>query len=336
MLPLVLALTQLIHAKPIHLSKRDQATDVLNGHNFPDPTLIRVDGRDYAFGTRDQAGHAVPLVSSTDFSNPASWSAITDAFPPDDVPAFHTWAAPGDVWAPDVVHLTDWDGSFAMYYSPALASNPAVHCIGVARSRTVAGPYNDSSTAPWICPEAEGGAIDAAGFRDPGDGARYVVYKVDGPAAAGGGFCANAANRPRTPIMLQATAADGYTKLGAPVQLLDNEGEADSFQTEAPSLLRSDEGVYFLFFSTGCYDHDSYATRYVTSVDGVAGPYGERRTLLATGDFGHWGPGGADVDDVEGSGRTVYHSLKVQGTVAQGRVMNTAMVTLSGRTATIG
>lgn len=332
---LTLLLPSLTAAKPIlknRLSKRDPHFNVLGGANFPDPSIINVDGLAYAFGTVDGAGHSVPYTSNPNFNNPSGWSPIRDAFPSANVPAFGSngWAAVDTIWAPDLNRLTDYDNSFAMYYAAALKSNSEVHCLGLARSTNIAGPYNDSSSEPWICPEAQGGAIDAAGFLDS-DGTRYVVYKVDGPAATGGGYCVNTMNKPSTPIILQQTKSDGYTKVGAPITLLNNNGVADRYQTEAPSILKSSDGTYFLFFSTGCYDDNSYTTSYVTSTAGVKGPYSDRQVLLKQGDFGDFGPGGADISF--NGGQIVYHSLKANNSLSQGRVLNTGTITLNGRTA---
>lgn len=81
--------------------------DVLNGANFPDPSLLSVNGRTYVFGTVDGSGHNIPVTSNANFNNPADWSAITDAFPTANVPAFgdNGWAVAGTTWAPDVNHL---------------------------------------------------------------------------------------------------------------------------------------------------------------------------------------------------------------------------------------
>ena len=64
--------------------------------NFPDPALIKVDNRFYAFATNNGRQN-VPVAVSDDFS---SW-AVTgeDALP--DVPS---WSG-GSIWAPDVVQL---------------------------------------------------------------------------------------------------------------------------------------------------------------------------------------------------------------------------------------
>lgn len=108
-LPLGLLITCLIgvEARPKALHKRDPNYDVLGGANFPDPGIIDVSGTSYVFGTVDGAGHNVPMVSNSDFSNAGGWSAITDAFPGTDVPAMGDggWAAQMTTWAPDVNQL---------------------------------------------------------------------------------------------------------------------------------------------------------------------------------------------------------------------------------------
>lgn len=311
--------------------------DVLNGHNFPDPCIINVGGVSYAFGTSDGAGNSIPMTSNSDFSNAAGWAAVSDAFPYTNVPAFGSngWAAPYSAWAPDVNHFTDFDGTFGMYYSPQLQGDSLKrHCIGLARSRTVTGPYNDSSTHPLICPKAAGGAIDAAGFLDSNN-ARYIVYKIDGPAITNGGYCNNPNNPPstNTSLMLQQVQNDGYTVIGGPSVLYNNQGVSDKYNVEAPAIVRSNGGVYFLFFSSGCTSDNSYTVSYVTSINGVRGPYGKRKVLLQTGDYGLYAPGGADMD--KKTGDFVFHSFKASNDISQGRVLDTTHVTLSGRTASI-
>lgn len=108
-LSLGLLFPSLIAAKPVvkeRLSKRDPNYDVLGGANFPDPSIIIVEGRTYAFGTNDGAGNKVPYTSNEDFSNPSGWSQVRDSFPRDGVPAFGDdgWAA-DPIWAPDVNRL---------------------------------------------------------------------------------------------------------------------------------------------------------------------------------------------------------------------------------------
>lgn len=108
-LPLGLLLTCILgaEARPKHLQKRDPNYNVLSGANFPDPSIIDVSGISYVFGTVDGAGHNVPLVCNSDFSNAGGWSAIIDAFPGTDVPAMGDggWATQMSTWAPDVNQL---------------------------------------------------------------------------------------------------------------------------------------------------------------------------------------------------------------------------------------
>ena len=132
--------------------------------------------------------------------------------------------------------------------------------------------------------------------------------------------------------MLQRVQSDGYTKIGSPVSIWNNQGEEDQYNTEAPSLVLSGDGsTYFLFFSTGCYTTSSYTTSYVTSTSGVFGPYGNKQVLLKDGDFGGLhGPGSATVTPEDF--KIAFHSL-VNGDINQGRVMSTGSLMLEGQTA---
>lgn len=219
-----------------------------------------------------------------------------------------------------------------MYYAAALKSNSAVHCVGLARSGTVTGPYNDSSTEPMICPESAGGAIDASGFLDPTSKKRYVVYKIDGPAANNGGYCASTSyTSPNTSLMLIQTESDGYTRVAGPVNLYNNDGVADSYNIEAP-VIRYSGGTYLLFFSSGCTSSNSYTVSYVTATN-IWGPYGNRQLLLGTGDDGLYGPGGATPDAA--TGNFVYHSLEKSNDIGAGRQLNTASWAADGDSITL-
>ena len=67
--------------------------------NFPDPSIISVDGTWYAFATNDQNEHInVQIASSKDFSN---WTVHDQ----DALPTLPGWAVQpwtSQVWAPDV------------------------------------------------------------------------------------------------------------------------------------------------------------------------------------------------------------------------------------------
>ncbi|KAH9845201.1 glycoside hydrolase family 43 protein [Teratosphaeria destructans] len=301
--------------------------DVLDGHNFPDPAIVNVGSVSYVFGTSDGVGNAIPMTQNSEFDNAGGWSAVTDAFPQ----LGPSWGTQYSTWAPDVSQLTDYDGSFAMYYAAALTNNTDIHCVGIARSMNVAGPYTDASTTPLICPYSAGGAIDAAGFLDD-DNKRYVVYKIDGPAITNGGYCNSPSNPPstNTSLMLQQVQNDGSTLNGSPVVLYNNQGVSDSYNVEAPYIVKR-HGVYFLFFSSGCTSADSYTVSYLTA-SSVLGPYSDRQVLLKTGDFGLYGPGGASFSTR--GGQLVYHSEFESDNDAT-RWLNTAHVMFGGNRVSI-
>ena len=184
-----------------------------------------------------------------------------------------------------------------MYYTDALVDRPASHCLGVATSKSIMGPYVPQQT-PWACPDPtkKGGAIDPDGFFDVSTGKRYVTYKIDGNSIGHGGSCNNAiAPIMPTPIILQEVGPDGISMIGGPIQILDRD-DYDGPLIEAPSLYRSDEGIYFLFFSSNCFTTPLYDTSYATSTN-INGPYIKSgRPLLISGDGPELvGPGGLDI-----------------------------------------
>ena len=76
------------------IEKRSVAGPVL-GENFPDPSIIKVDGVWYAFAT-NSLGRKVPMARSNDFN---SWSIING----DALPKVGGWSNGVNVWAPDVI-----------------------------------------------------------------------------------------------------------------------------------------------------------------------------------------------------------------------------------------
>jgi beta-xylosidase len=203
--------------------------------------------------------------------------------------------------------LRQRNGSFVLYYSATVASSPMQHCVGAATSDDIEGPYRPFD-APFACPLDIGGAIDADGFFDPSTQKRYVVYKVDGNSLGHGGTCNNGVEPlVPTPIYLQEVEDDGVTIIGEPVSILDRIDE-DGPLVEGPSLHVSEEGIYFLLFSSNCYTTKYYDVKYATATN-ISGPYTRADgTLLTTGDGPNLiAPGGADVASDPG-GFMVFHA----------------------------
>lgn len=219
-----------------------------------------------------------------------------------------------------------------MYYSATSAQDPSAHCVGVAVSATVRGPYR-AHADPFVCHLDLGGSIDAAGHYHP-DGSLYVVYKIDGNNRGNGGSCNNGIPPIKsTPLMLQKVAANGHVKIGAEVQILDRD-DGDGPLVEAPSLIHV-RGVWFLFFSSGCYAETTYDLSYATATS-VTGPYTKARApvapLLVTGTNGLRAPGSASV--ARDGSKMLFHAF-LGNDINGGRGMWTAVPTISGTTVTL-
>ncbi len=220
-----------------------------------------------------------------------------------------------------------------MYYSAPPTSNPGYHCVGTATSKTIAGPYK-AADQPFTCQIHEGGAIDASGYQDPATGLRYVIYKVDGNHNGHGGDCTNTVEPiVPTPIKLQQVGSDGVSPIEEASTILDRNA-SDGPLVEAPSLYRSVEGTYFLFFSSGCYTSSSYDVKYATAAN-ITGPYTKTsESLLRSGDGPRLnGPGGADIS-ADGK-LMVFHANLNPPDQPLNRAMFTARPKFSGTTVTI-
>lgn len=296
--------------------------------NFADPSYFHDNDTNtyYAFATNkfkvNQPGQIhIQVATSANFVN---WDLTSQ----DALPNAGKWTTNAFVWAPDVVKLDD--GTYLMYYTAQVPDH--LHCIGVATSSTVAGPY-EPQDQPIVCPTDQGGAIDPEGFRDA-DGTRYLVYKIDG----------NSFDKPgrpfrATPLMLQRVAADGYTLEGSPVPIMDRIA-SDGPLVEAPSLGRypraGQPDLYVLFFSSNMFSGPGYDVKYATS-ESITGPYVRGDTpLLQTGDGpgrALIGPGGLDVG--VSSTQVVFHSI-TKGTMGPhehlDRPLWTAEITIQGTT----
>jgi beta-xylosidase len=276
----------------------------------------------------------VQMATSPDFKE---WTLLNHTHDP--LPRLADWVRQGlnenqnpkaAVWAPAIIKRPI-DGRFILYYSAAVESmNTSFHCIGAAISETLspAGPYLPLN-ATISCPLEEGGAIDADPFIDT-DGSLYIAFKVDGNNIGHGGACKNTVEPlVATPIKLQKMRADGVTPDGQDITILDRI-EEDGPLVEAPVIARSAEGIYFLFFSSGCTRDPSYDVKYAWAHD-VRGPYTRaKKPLLRTGDFNLTAPGSIGLTDMEdGTYGMVFHA-RVQASYGKVRAMYTSSIRFNG------
>lgn len=255
--------------------------------DFPDPDTLQVDGTYYAYATQPaRAGHNVQVATSNDLE---SWELLED----DPLPQLPKWAAPGRTWAPEVTAVAD---RFVLYFT-ARSIDPDMQCIGVATARQPLGPFRPVGSKPLVCPQAQGGAIDAASFVDE-DGTRYLLWKNDGNCCG-----------KDTWIYLQTTSQDGLTLTGKPHRLIKQGQPWEGNLVEAPTLVRRD-GIYVLLYSANDYSGGEYATGYASS-KAITGPYRKAKEPLLSSagtDGAYTGPGGQDVvTDADGNDHLVFH-----------------------------
>jgi beta-xylosidase len=252
--------------------------------DFPDPDVLRVGDRYYAYATQTSNGaRNVQLATSADLR---SWKLQPD----DALPELPEWATNGRTWAPDVAAV---DGGYVMYLT-AHSVEPDMQCIGVARSANPGGPFRPVGRRPLVCPAGGGGAIDAASYVEP-DGARYLLWKNDGNCCG-----------KDTWLHLQPLSRDGLRTTGPAVRLVKQDRAWEGDLVEAPTLVRHGTS-YVLFYSANDYGGDRYATGYAVATR-LHGPYVKSdEPLMTTGSTGVTGPGGQDVVTTTGESFIVFH-----------------------------
>ena len=253
--------------------------------NFADPDVLEVDGTYFAYATNDN-NRNVQVASSTDL---LAWEVLPDA-----LPELSSWIIPGKTWAPEVTRFAD--DSFVMYFT-ATNFAPTLQCIGVATASDPAGPFTVQGDAMIICPEDEGGAIDASTVVI--DDVRYLVWKNDGNCC-----------ELDTWIQAAALAPDGLSITGDPIRLLKQTEDWEGNLVEAPTVVARESGLVMLY-SANSYADDRYAVG-AASAAAIDGPWTkEDSPILSTQQSGglYRGPGGQDlVLGPDGKDYLVFHS----------------------------
>ncbi|HEX4865529.1 MAG TPA: glycoside hydrolase family 43 protein [Acidimicrobiales bacterium] len=223
------------------------------------------------FGTTDWQSN-VPTAVSTDRVN---WTQAPDALP--QLPA---WAEPSIsmTWAPAALHVGD---SWILYFSTEEAASQ-LECVGRAVSAHPAGPYSDDSSQPMLCQRALGGSIDPSVISS--GGADYLLWKNDGNSSSLPDF-----------IWSQQLTRDGLSLTGDPHRLLGSAAAWTRGIVEAPAMVPSPGGGYWLFYAGGGWDSNTYGTGVArcTTVIGPCAAAGNHPFLATSGKL--ISPGGLDT-----------------------------------------
>ena len=203
----------------------------------------------------------VPTAVSTDLVH---WRRVADALPT--LPSWARvqrppprWSVPPGVstltWGPTVHRVA---GGWVLYYSTA-DTTLSRQCIGAGFSTSPTGPFTDSSPAPLVCQPALGGDIDP-GVVAPKPGQLALVWKNNGNA-----------NGTAVSIWEQSLTPDGRSTTGSPHRLIGADQAWEHDIIEGPAMLADTKGGWWLFYSGGTWQSDTYDTG-VAWCATVAGP----------------------------------------------------------------
>ncbi|HZE02899.1 MAG TPA: glycoside hydrolase family 43 protein [Pseudonocardiaceae bacterium] len=259
-------------------------------HDFPDPTVLSVNGTYYAYSTASRYGAEtfhVPVQRSRHLSG--GWSHARDAMP--ELPSWVDPTAPGSVWAPAVTARHD-DG-YLLYFTARSASQH-VQCIGAAQASAPEGPFHSVGSQPLVCQPGDADDIDPKPYTDT-DGVHYLLY--------------SASREGNATIWLQRLNTDGTATIGQRRALIRADRADEDHTVEAPAIIRQG-GKYVLFYSGNAYNSGRYFINYATA-DALCdefvkhpGEFLNQRTL----DDAYQNPGGQDVLHTHRHDFLIFHA----------------------------
>jgi GH43 family beta-xylosidase len=220
--------------------------------NFPDPTVININGTYYAYATNGMNNgkmNNIQIATSTDLSN---WKYEGDALPQKPLWASHTQR----FWAPDVLYDSSIS-EYVMFYSAQNNDTSLNMCIGVAFSKNPTGPFHDSGKP--ILQGKDFKNIDPMAMIDPQTGKRLLYWGSD-----------------FAPIKIQELNDDWKScregTVAKPIMFPGK--EKDYTKLIEGAWVDYHDGKYYLYYSGDncCGDHANYAVM-VARADKAFGPF---------------------------------------------------------------
>lgn len=266
----------------------------------PDPSLLRVGHRYYAYTTGTTWGNRIGVLTS---DRPDTGWRTTTGQPHGStaLPSVPDWQVPDTQWAPAVYRFA---GRYVLFYA-AQRKGVGEWCLSVAVADAPEGPFADRTggTGPIVCQDHLGGTIDPHPFVDA-DGTPWLYFKNNDGMPGPGDEAAVSS------VWAVRLSSDGTWPISGHHHVMAKDSQNHPWQTTLDNpqmVLRG--GVHYLFHTGGDYvGNDTYAVGYAT----CAGPLGPCYTnpepiLRSYGNVA--GPGGGTVlRDASGSWWMSYHA----------------------------
>lgn len=273
--------------------------------NFPDPTVIRANGKYYAYATNSVVNGKVihiQVATSTDLQH---WTWEGDVLP--DKPVW----ADKDFWAPHVL-FDPSSKKYVLFYSGESVNKNTGKCLGVAFADSPGGPFIDKGT-PLIC--GSGFAdIDPFAFVDPETGKKLLYWGSD-----------------FQPIKVREMTDDWTDfKPGTQAESLIYPGEEKTYDRLVEGAwVDYQDGHYYLYYSgDNCCGPEAHYAVMVARADHATGPY---ETLAEASNEGssvvleqnsQWlAPGHNSIfQDAKRNKYIAYHAIYKDSSKRKGRV----------------
>lgn len=231
--------------------------------DFPDPTVIKsVDGKYYAYATQAPVNGKMANIQVASSNDLINWKIGGDALPQKPVWAHTTQ----DFWAPHVLYDSS-SAQYVMFYSAESDDTATDKCLGVAFSRSPAGPFIDKGT-PLVTGKGFVN-IDPMALVDPVTRKKILYW--------GSGF---------EPLKVQELSDDWKEfKTGSTAKSVVFPGKDKSYSILLEgSWLDYVNGKYYLYYSGDncCGDKANYAVM-VARADSAFGPFVRLGEAKSTG-----------------------------------------------------
>jgi len=278
-------------------SKEENAkhNPVIN-RDFPDPTVINVNGTYYAYATQGTHNGKMNNIQVAVSKDLFKWEYEGDA-----LPQKPTWASnTQSFWAPDVLYDSSIS-QYVMFYSAKNNDTSLNMCIGVAFSKNPLGPFIDKGS-PIL--EGKGFSnIDPMAMIDPQTGKRILYWGSD-----------------FAPIKVRELNDDWKSfedgSVAKPV-LFPNK-EKDYSKLIEGAWVDYHDGKYYLYYSGDncCGNRANYAVMVARS-DNAFGPFerlgeanGTGSSVILEKDSSWFAPGhNSIVKDNKGNSWIAYHAI---------------------------